>query len=66
MTKAGHIPAQEKLAQLRSLGAHIYVCGGSMEPFKVSREDLIFDDLPIVEYLTFMAIMEEADIQLYI
>jgi hypothetical protein len=24
------------------------------------------DDLPIVEYLTFMAIMEEADIQLYI
>ena len=66
MTKAGHIPAQEKLAQLRSLGAHIYVCGGSMEPFKVSPGDLIFDDLPIVEYLTFMAIMEEADIQLYI
>ena len=66
MTKAGHIPAQEKLRQLRSLGAHIYVCGGSMQPFKVKREDLIFDDLPIVEYLTFMSIMEEADIHLYV
>ncbi len=66
MTKAGHIPAQEKLRQLRSLGAHLYVCGGSMQPFKVSREDFIFDDLPIVEYLTFMSIMEEADIHLYV
>lgn len=66
MTKSGHIPAQEKLRQLGSLGARIYVCGGSMQPFKVSREDFIFDDLPIVEYLTFMAVMEEADIHLYI
>jgi len=66
MTKSGHIPAQEKLLQLRSLGAHIYVCGGSLQPFKVKREDLIFDDLPIVEYLTFMSIMEEADIHLYV
>ena len=66
MTNEGHIPAQEKLRQLRSLGAHLYVCGGSLQPFKVSREDLIFDDLPIVEYLTFMSIMEEADIHLYV
>lgn len=66
MAKAGHIPAQEKLSQLRSLGADFYVCGGSMQPFKVTREDLIFDDLRIVEYLTFMSIMEEADIRLYI
>jgi predicted peroxiredoxin len=66
MTKAGHIPAQEKLGQLRSLGAHLYVCGGSLQPFKVKTEDLIFDDLPIVEYLTFMSIMEQADIHLYV
>jgi len=66
MTKTGHIPAQEKLAQLRELGGHLYVCGGSLEPFKVKPEDFIFDDLQIVEYLTFMSIMEEADIQLYI
>jgi TusA-related sulfurtransferase/predicted peroxiredoxin len=66
MTKSGHIPAQDKLHQLRRLGAHLYVCGGSLQPFKVKRQDLVFDDLPIVEYLTFMSIMEGADIHLYI
>lgn len=65
MTKSGHIPAQEKLRQLRSLGASIYMCAGSMDHFKVSKEDLIFDDLPLVEYLTFMAVMEGADIHIY-
>ncbi len=66
MTKAGHIPAQAKLEQLRSLGARLYVCGPSMEHFKVSKEQLLFDNLPIVEYLTFMRVMERADIQLYL
>jgi len=66
MTKAGHIPAQEKLQQLLRLGARLYVCGGSLQPFKVRREDFIFDDLPIVEYLTFMSIMEDAEIHLYV
>lgn len=66
MAKAGHIPAQDKLRQLRSLGGRIYMCGGSMQPFKVDREDLIFDDVPIIEYLTFMSIMEAADIHLYV
>lgn len=65
MTKSGHIPAQEKLRQLRSLGANIYMCAGSMDHFKVSADDLIFDDLPLVEYLTFMAVMEGADIHIY-
>ena len=65
MTKTGHIPAQEKLAQLRDLGAHIYVCGGSLDHFKVGREDFIYDDFEIVEYLTFMSVMETADIHIY-
>jgi predicted peroxiredoxin/TusA-related sulfurtransferase len=65
MTKTGHIPAQEKLHQLRSLGARIYMCAPSMQHFKVTTEDLIFDDLPLVEYLTFMAVMEHADIHIY-
>ena len=66
MNKAGHIPARQKLQQLHGLGAHFYVCGGSMQPFKVTREDLMFDDLPIVEYFTFMSVMEDAGIQLYV
>ncbi len=65
MAKSGHIPAQEKLRQLRSLGGRIYMCAGSMDHFNVSREDLIFDDLPLVEYLTFAAVMEESDIHIY-
>jgi predicted peroxiredoxin/TusA-related sulfurtransferase len=65
MTKAGHIPAQDKLRQLHSLGAQIYMCGPSMQHFKVDRNDLIFDDLPLVECLSFMAIMADADIHLY-
>jgi predicted peroxiredoxin/TusA-related sulfurtransferase len=66
MTKSGHIPAQEKLAQIRDLGGHLYVCGGSLQPFKVDPGDFVFDDLEIVEYLTFVAVMEKADIQLYL
>lgn len=66
MTKAGHIPAQDKLRQLRSLGGRLYVCGGSLQPFKVDREDFIFDDLPIVEYLTFMSVMADADVHIYV
>ncbi len=65
MTKSGHIPAQQKLTQLRSLGAHLYVCGGSIHHFKVNREDFIFDDLPIVEYFTFMSVMAKADVHIF-
>ncbi len=65
MAGSGHIAPQEKLAQLRSLGARIFVCGPSMEHFKVAPGDLAFHDVPMVEYLTFMAIMEQADIHLY-
>ena len=66
MTESGHIPAQEKLGQLHSLGADIYLCAGSMDHCKGSVDDLSFDDLPVVEYLTFMSVMEDADVSLYI
>ena len=65
LSRAGHLPSRDKLRQLDSLGAHIYVCGPSMDHFRVKATDLIFDDLPIVEYLTFAAIMEKANIHIY-
>jgi predicted peroxiredoxin/TusA-related sulfurtransferase len=65
LTKAGHLPAQEKLRQLHTLGAEIYLCGPSMDHFKVTKTDLILDGLPQVEYLTFMAEMADADIHIY-
>lgn len=66
MAKAGHLPPQVKLAQLNELGAKFYICGGSMEPFKVRKEDLIFDDVIIAEYLTFLEVMEGADIKFFL
>ena len=65
LSKAGHLPAQDKLRQLHTLGAHIYICGPSMQHFKVKPEDLIFDHLPVVEYFTFIAVMREANIHIY-
>jgi predicted peroxiredoxin/TusA-related sulfurtransferase len=66
LAKAGHLPAQQKLHQLRELGGQIYVCGPSMHHFRVSKQELIFDDLPIVEYATFMSVMKDADINLFL
>jgi len=66
MAKAGHLPPQEKLHQLRELGSHFYICGGSMDPFGVKKSDLIFDDVIIAEYLTFLEIMENTDIQIFL
>ena len=66
MAKAGHLPPQDKLEQLKELGARIYICGGSMDPFGVKKSDLIFDDVIVAEYLTFLEVMENADIQIFL
>ncbi len=65
LTRAGHIPAQEKLRQLQALGARLYACGPSMRHFKVAKADLAFDDVTIAEYLTFMETMAGADINVF-
>lgn len=65
MARTGHIAAQDKLRQLQALGAEIYVCGPSMQHFRVRPEALAFGGVQIVEYLSFMAVMREADVQLY-
>jgi predicted peroxiredoxin/TusA-related sulfurtransferase len=66
LVQAGHLPAQQKLGQLQTLGAHFYVCGPSMRHFKVAKADLAFDGVTVAEYLTFMEVMAEADIHLYV
>ncbi len=66
MAKAGHISPQDKLQQLKSLGAHIYVCAPSMDRFKVRQDELIFDDVVLAAYMTFTEIMHNADIQIYV
>lgn len=66
MAKAGHLPPQEKLEQLKELGAYFYVCGGSMKPFHVRKNDLIFNDIIIAEYPTFLEVMDIADIKIFL
>jgi predicted peroxiredoxin/TusA-related sulfurtransferase len=66
LEQAGHVTPQEKVAQLRQLGAHLYICGPSMQHFRVSRDDLVYDDVIVAEYLTFMAVMGQADIHLFV
>lgn len=64
--KIGHIPPQDKIRQLKELGAYFYICGPSMDHFKVDKNELIFGDITVSEYLTFMEIMDKADIQLFL
>jgi predicted peroxiredoxin/TusA-related sulfurtransferase len=66
LARAGHPPPHEKLAQLRELGARLYVCGPSMEHFKVSEEELLFPDMRIAAYPTFVEEMEAAGVQIFL
>lgn len=66
LNKAGHVAPQEKLRQIKELGGEFYVCGPSMQHFKVNPEELIFDDTHVVAYFTFMSVMKDADIQLFV
>ena len=65
LTQTGHIPPQDKIRQLKELGAKFYLCGPSMEHFGVQKHELIFNDVLIAEYMTFMEIMGDADIHIY-
>lgn len=66
LAQVGHIPAQDKVRQLKELGARIYVCAPSMDHFGVEKGDLIFDDVVLAEYLTFMEVMEKSDIHFFL
>ena len=66
MAKVGHLPPEEKLVQLKELGVRFYLCGGSMAPFGVRKTDLIFEDIIIAEYFTFLEVMSDADHQIYL
>ena len=66
LAKIGHIPPQDKLRQLRELGVHFYICGPSMDHFGVKKSELIFDEVVMAEYLTFVEIMKKADIHIFL
>jgi predicted peroxiredoxin/TusA-related sulfurtransferase len=65
LAEIGHIPPQDKIRQLKELGAHFYICAPSMDHFGVDKNELIFDDVVLSEYLTFMEVMDKADIHIF-
>jgi predicted peroxiredoxin/TusA-related sulfurtransferase len=66
LDRAGHPPPHEKLRQLQDLGARIYLCGPSMEHFKVRAEDLLFTDVGIAAYPTYVEQMNAAGVQVFL
>jgi TusA-related sulfurtransferase/predicted peroxiredoxin len=65
LEKAGHVAPTEKLRQLQALGGVLYACGPSLQHFRVDPDRLAFDGVVVCEYLTFMEVMQQADVQLY-
>lgn len=66
LNKAGHVPAQEKLKILQSLGAKFFVCQPSMQHFGVKEKDLVYEDLTFCEYLTFLEVYNTADLKFFL
>ncbi len=66
LKKMGHLPPRDKIHQLKALGARFYICGGSIQPFGASKSELIFEDIIIAEYFTFLEVMNETDIKIYL
>lgn len=65
LEKIGHVAATDKLRQLQALGGRVYACGPSLARFKVDPDRLVLENVTVCEYLTFMEIMQEAQVQLY-
>ncbi len=66
LARAGHPPPHEKLRELDDLGARIYICGPSMEHFKVAVADLIPMEIHIAAYPTFVEEMNSAGVQVFL
>jgi predicted peroxiredoxin/TusA-related sulfurtransferase len=62
--RAAQRDAHEQLQQIHDLGGDLYACERSLRQHHVGRADIAFDRVIHAEYLTFLPVMEDADIQL--
>ena len=62
--RAARAEAHQQVGQIHALGGDLYACDRAMTGHGLTRADLAFDGVTRAEYLTFLPIMEEADIQL--
>jgi TusA-related sulfurtransferase/predicted peroxiredoxin len=56
--------AFERVRQIHDLGGDLYACERSLRQHHVRREEIAFERVIHAEYLTFLPVMEDADIQL--
>jgi predicted peroxiredoxin/TusA-related sulfurtransferase len=56
--------AYNRVRQIHDLGGDLYACERALREFEVSPTDLAFERIIHGEYLTFLPVMEAADIQL--
>lgn len=56
--------AHDRLHQIHDLGGHLYASERALGEFDLSAAELAFERIIHAEYLTFLPVMEEADIQL--
>jgi predicted peroxiredoxin/TusA-related sulfurtransferase len=54
----------EDVFRLFDNGVHVYACALSMEDYGLRSEDLLFSNITVAEYPTFVRVMEEADIHI--
>lgn len=65
MAAMGHDPPAIKLQQLHDLGAKFYACHPSLDHFGVKESQIAFDDVILAEYMTFLEVMRDANVQMY-
>jgi TusA-related sulfurtransferase/predicted peroxiredoxin len=56
--------AHDRIQQIHDLDGHLYVSERALAEFELTGTELAFDRIIHAEYLTFLPVMEEADIQL--
>ncbi len=62
--KTAATEAQKRVRRIQDLGGHLYVCERALGARAIRPGDLAFENVTHAEYLTFLPVMEEADIQL--
>jgi predicted peroxiredoxin len=66
LSKIGHSPAQDKLKILEKYGAKFYVCQPSMDHFGLKEQNIVFSNIVICEYYTFLEVLDKSDIKFFL
>lgn len=62
--RAAGVEAHDRVRQIHDLGGDLYACERALREHQIASGEIVFDRVLHAEYLTFLPVMEEADIQL--